>query len=205
MRIRFYIINIVLLIVLGCTSWQAGIVRDDGSSEYYASSKKKKELLSNNPAVKVGKFSNGLSYYIHDNPYPENRLELLLVVNTGSVMEDDDQLGLAHFAEHMAFNGTVKYPKQDLVDYLESIGMKFGPDLNAYTSFDETVYMLQVPVDDEEIVEKAFEILSEWAHNITFDNEEIDKERGVIVEEWRLRRDADARILIKLKCVFLIF
>lgn len=194
MRTSFFIINITLLFMLGCSSWQAGIVRDDGSSEYYASSKKKKELLLNDSDVKVGQFSNGLSYYIHDNPYPEDRLELLLVVNTGSVMEDDDQLGLAHFAEHMAFNGTVKYPKQDLVDYLESIGMKFGPDLNAYTSFDETVYMLQLPVDDPDIVEKGFEILSEWAFNISFDNEEIDKERGVIVEEWRLRRGAEQRI-----------
>jgi len=194
MKVKFIILNIFLLVMFGCSSWQVGIVHDDGSAKYYASSKKKKESLLNDPNVKVGKFDNGLTYYIHNNTYPKDRLELLLVVDTGSVMEDDDQQGLAHFAEHMAFNGTDKYPKQELVDYLESIGMKFGPDLNAYTSFDETVYMLQLPVEDSEIVDKGFEILSEWAFNISFDDEEIDKERGVIVEEWRLRRGAEQRI-----------
>ena len=187
------IVLISMLFVYAC-SWQAGITRDDGTSTYYASNKATNNMLTNDSSVKVDKLDNGMTYYIKNNNYPEDRLELLLVVNAGSVLEDDDQQGLAHFAEHMAFNGTKKYPKQELVDYLESIGMKFGPDLNAYTSFDETVYMLQVPVDDESVVEKAFEILSEWAHEISFDNEEIDKERGVIVEEWRLRRGAQARI-----------
>ena len=187
------IIMFSALFIYSC-SWQAGVVRDDGTSAYFASNVAKKDMLKNDTTVKVDKLDNGLTYYIKKNGYPEDRLELLLVVNAGSVLEDDDQQGLAHFAEHMAFNGTAKYPKQELVDYLESIGMKFGPDLNAYTSFDETVYMLQVPVEDDAVVEKAFEILSEWAHNISFDNDEIDKERGVIVEEWRLRRGANARI-----------
>ena len=120
---------------------------------------------------------------------------MLLVVNAGSVLETDIQQGLAHFVEHMAFNGTKNFPKQDLVDYLESIGLEFGPDLNAYTSFDETVYMLQVPTDDSEKLDKAFQILGDWAHDITFDNEEIDKERGVVVEEWRLRSGAVKRMI----------
>ncbi len=116
------------------------------------------------------------------------------MVKAGSVLEDEDQLGLAHFVEHMAFNGTEHFEKQELVDYLEGIGMRFGPDLNAYTSFDETVYMLMVPTDSAELVATAFQILEDWAHGQVFDHEEIDKERGVIVEEWRLGRGAGARI-----------
>ena len=193
MRIKLYLVIVTIVLFFGC-SGNVGVKFEDGSSKYLESSKSMKNLLENDSSVKVGRFDNGMTYYIKNNSSPEKRLELLLVVNTGSVMEDDDQQGLAHFAEHMAFNGTDKYPKQELVDYLESIGMKFGPDLNAYTSFDETVYMLQLPVEDEEIVEKGFEILSEWAFNISFDDDEIDKERGVIVEEWRLRRGAEQRI-----------
>ena len=192
------LLAVSLFFIFSCSPTTIGYKSSEGEEwEWNNKAAKNEYYVPNDPSVRVGELSNGLKYYIKNNQYPKDRLELLLVVNTGSIMEDDNQQGLAHFAEHMAFNGTTKYPKQDLVDYLESIGMKFGPDLNAYTSFDETVYMLQVPVDDEEIVEKAFEILSEWAHNITFDNEEIDKERGVIVEEWRLRRDADARIFEK--------
>ena len=109
--------------------------------------------------VTVGTFSNGLRYYIRANARPEARAELRLVVNAGSVLEDDDQLGLAHFVEHMAFNGTANFPKQALVDYLERIGMRFGPEINAYTSFDETVYMLTVPTDTATVLETAFQVL----------------------------------------------
>ena len=147
------------------------------------------------PDLVYGKLENGLTYYIKQNGKPENRVELLLVVNTGSIMEEDHQQGLAHFAEHMAFNGTKRFPKQELVNYLESIGMQFGPDLNAYTSFDETVYMLQIPTDDEEKLVKGFEILEDWAHQLQFENEEIDKERGVVIEEWRMRSGARQRLL----------
>ena len=116
------------------------------------------------------------------------------MVDAGSVLEDENQQGLAHFAEHMAFNGTKNFAKQELVDYLELIGMRFGPDLNAYTSFDETVYMLTVPTDSAEVVHTAFQILEDWAHQISFEAEEIDKERGVVIEEWRLRRGAQQRM-----------
>jgi len=150
--------------------------------------------LPTDPKITIGKLKNGLKYYIRENEKPENRAELRLAVNAGSVLEDDDQQGLAHFVEHMAFNGTRNFAKQEIVDYLESIGMQFGPDINAYTSFDETVYMLQVPTDSVEAVENAFQILEDWAHNISFDEEEIDKERGVVVEEWRLGRGAGARM-----------
>ncbi len=140
------------------------------------------------PDIKIEKLDNGLTYYIRVNKKPENRAELRLVLNAGSVLEDDDQQGLAHFLEHMAFNGTQNFQKHELVDYLESIGMRFGPDLNAYTSFDETVYMLQIPTDSVSIMNKAFQILEDWAHQISMEGEEIDKERGVIIEEWRLRK-----------------
>lgn len=152
------------------------------------------DVLPVNPAVTTGTLDNGLTYYIRENQKPEKRAELRLAVKAGSVLEDDDQQGLAHFAEHMAFNGTKHFEKQELVDYLESIGMRFGPDLNASTSFDETIYMLQVPTDSVEIVEKAFQILEDWAHNVSYEDEEIDRERGVIIEEWRLGRGANARI-----------
>jgi zinc protease len=152
------------------------------------------DTLPFDAAVARGQLENGLRYYVRRNAKPENRAELRLVVDVGSLVEDDDQRGLAHFVEHMAFNGSRHFEKQELVDYLERIGMRFGPDVNAYTSFDETVYMLQVPTDEEEILAQAFLILEDWAHGVTFDDEEIDKERGVVVEEWRQGRGAGGRI-----------
>jgi zinc protease len=146
------------------------------------------------PAVSSGRLANGLTYYIRQHDEPRERAELRLVVNAGSILERDDQRGLAHFVEHMAFNGTENFAKQELVDYIETIGMRFGADLNAYTSFDETVYMLTVPTDDPELLATGVQILSEWAGRITFEGDEIDKERGVLVEEWRLGRGAQARI-----------
>ncbi len=145
-------------------------------------------------SVAVGELDNGLRYFVQENDQPENRAELRLVVDVGSIVEDEDQLGLAHFVEHMAFNGTENFEKQELVDYLESIGMQFGPDVNAYTSFDETVYMLQVPMDDPEVLATAFQILKDWAGGVLFESEEVEKERGVVIEEWRLRRGAASRM-----------
>ncbi len=147
------------------------------------------------PKVRIGKLTNGLTYYIRHNSLPEKRVELRLVVNTGSVMEDEDQLGLAHFMEHMNFNGTKRFPKNELVSYLQSIGVEFGADLNAYTGFDETVYMLPVPTDKPGLVEKGLQILEDWAHNALLDSTEIEKERGVVIEEWRLSRGADERMM----------
>lgn len=149
------------------------------------------------PKVTTGQFSNGLRYYIRENKRPENRAELRLVVNAGSVQEDDDQLGLAHFLEHMAFNGTKNFAKHELIEFMESIGMRFGPDLNAYTGFDETVYMLQIPTESPDVMKKAFQILEDWTWALSLENEEIDKERGVIIEEWRLGRGASARMMDK--------
>src|SRR5882672_2148310 len=152
------------------------------------------EKIPLDPAITTGRFANGLRYYVRTNKKPEKRAELRLVVNAGSILEDRDQSGLAHFVEHMAFNGTKHFPKQEMVKFLESIGMRFGPSVNAFTSFDETVYMLEVPTDKPEVLDKAFLILEDWAHNVSFDDTEIDKERGVITEEWRLRRGAGARM-----------
>jgi zinc protease len=147
------------------------------------------------PNVKVGKLSNGLTYYIQKNVKPEKKMELRLVVNAGSILEDPDQRGLAHFMEHMNFNGSKHFPKNELVDYLQKVGVKFGADLNAYTGFDETVYILPISSDDSEIVEKGFTVLEDWAGNNLLDKTEIDKERGVVLEESRLSKGAQERML----------
>jgi len=149
------------------------------------------------PRIRVGKLENGLTYYVLPHHKPEKRAQLWLAVNAGSTLEDDDQQGIAHFVEHMAFNGTSHFPKQAIVDYIELIGMDFGADLNAYTDFDETVYTLAVPTDDPKLITTGLDILHEWAHSITFDPAEIDKERGVVLEEWRLGRGAGERIFDK--------
>src|SRR5947207_13359606 len=109
--------------------------------------------------ITIGKFANGMSYYIRANKKPEKRAELRLVVKAGSILEDDDQQGLAHLVEHMAFNGTKHFPKNDIISFLESIGMRFGADVNAFTSFDETVYILTVPKDKPEVLDKALLVL----------------------------------------------
>ena len=137
------------------------------------------------PRVRIGKLENGLTYYIQQNPKPENKVELRLAINAGSILEEDDQLGLAHFTEHMAFNGTKNFEKNELISYLQSIGIQFGGDLNAYTGFDETVYILPIPSDDEEKLRNGFLVLSDWAGGILMKEEDIDSERSIIVEEWR--------------------
>ncbi|NNF03034.1 MAG: insulinase family protein, partial [Rhodothermales bacterium] len=155
---------------------------------------KNAEQLALDPSIVEGALDSGLRYLIRRNDRPDNRAELRLVLDAGSILENPDQLGLAHFAEHMAFNGTAEFPEQALVDYLESVGMRFGPDINAYTSFDETVYMLQLPTDSVGVLDTGLRILRQWAGDVAFDPDEIEKERGVVVEEWRLRRGGAARI-----------
>ncbi len=147
------------------------------------------------PDIRMGTLDNGLKYYIKKNTKPENRAELRLAVNAGAMQEDDDQQGLAHFVEHMAFNGSTNFKKSELVDYLETVGTRFGPDLNAYTSFDETVYMLQVRTDSAALLDKGMLVLEDWAGGVTFENEEIDKERGVVESEWRSRLSPNQRML----------
>ena len=152
------------------------------------------QAIPADPAVRTGQLPNGLRYYVRQNARPEQRVELRLVVNAGSVLEDDDQRGLAHFTEHMLFNGTRRFKKNDIVSYLESIGVKFGADLNAYTGFDETVYILPVPTDKPELLDRSFEILEDWAGGALFDSTDVVNERGVVLEEWRGGLGADTRV-----------
>ena len=146
------------------------------------------------PDVQKGQLANGLTYYIQKNTRPQKRLELRLVVKAGSVLEDDDQRGLAHFVEHMAFNGSTHFKKHELISYLQSIGLKFGADLNAYTSFNETVYILPVPTDKRADVEKAFLVLQDWAAGVSFEAADMDQERNIVLEELRQGKGAQDRI-----------
>ena len=153
------------------------------------------DVLPVDSKVSIGTLPNGIRYYIRQNEKPENRAELRLVVNTGSINEDEDQLGLAHFLEHTAFNGTRNFKKNELVSYLQSIGVRFGPDLNAQTGFNETIYILPGPSDSMHLVARGFQILEDWAHGQIFDSVEVVNERGVVLEEWRGRKGAQDRML----------
>ncbi len=153
-----------------------------------------KEPVPVDPRITIGYLPNGLRYYVRANGRPYQRAELRLVVSVGSVLEDNDQRGLAHFVEHMAFDGSEHFAKQDLIRFMESIGMRLGPGVNANTSFDETVYVLHVPTDSPEAMRKAFLFFADIAHGLSFDPDAIEKERGVIVEEWRQGRGASARM-----------
>ncbi len=148
------------------------------------------------PAVKTGKLENGLTYYIRHNEWPEKRCDFYIAQRVGSMQEEDDQRGLAHFLEHMCFNGTTHFPGDALKQYLERIGVKFGENLNAYTSFDETVYNINnVNVEIAGAVDSCLLILHDWSHDLLLEDKEIDKERGVIEEEWRVRRSAQLRLI----------
>jgi zinc protease len=148
-----------------------------------------------NPQVKVGKLPNGLIYYIQKNGKPEHRVELRLVVKAGSILEDADQQGLAHFIEHMAFDGSRHFKKHELISYLQSIGVKFGADLSAYTSFDETVYILPIPSDKKENLETGYQVLEDWAQGVAMQDDAIDQERAVVLEEARLGKGANDRMM----------
>ena len=160
------------------------------SSDPYAAHK----AIPTSPKLVKAKLSNGLTYYLQRNAKPEKKAELRLVIKAGSILEDDDQQGLAHFTEHMAFNGSKHFKKNELVSFLESMGVKFGADLNAYTSFDETVYVLPIPTDKPANLDKAIMVLADWASGLSFDHAEIDRERGVVLEEARLGKGADDRL-----------
>lgn len=153
-----------------------------------------KKPIPFDPKVRYGKLPNGMTYYIRKNEEPKKRAELYLINKVGAIQEEDKENGLAHFTEHMAFNGTKSFPKNELVSYLQRAGVKFGDDLNAFTGQDQTVYQLPVPTDSADIFNKAFIVLEDWAHNITFEGAEIDKERGVILEEFRGGKGAQQRM-----------
>ena len=171
---------VLLTLVLGGTSFAQ--LPGTGAKE------KKSDLTAQVPLDKkviYGKLDNGFTYYIRNNKKPENMIQFRLATNAGSIMERDDQQGLAHFCEHMAFNGIKGYPHNEMIDKLQQHGVEFGRDINAYTRFDQTVYYVNMPANDEEMVKMGIEILDGWAGNVLFDQKEIEEERGVIHEEWR--------------------
>jgi len=151
--------------------------------------------LPSDPGVLMGTLDNGLRWYVEENSQPKKRAELRLVIKAGSVLEDDDQLGLAHFLEHMAFNGTENFAENDLISYMESIGMAFGADVNASTGFDRTLYKLTVPTDRPELLERGLQVLRDQGGAMLLEPVQVDKERGVVLEEWRTRRGAQGRIV----------
>jgi zinc protease len=148
-----------------------------------------------NPDIRSGRLRNGLEYFVLHHPHPQDSVTLRLIVDAGSILETDSQAGLAHFVEHMAFNGTAEFDENELVAYLEQLGIQFGPDVNAYTSFDETVYKLDIPAEEEETLHTGFRVMEQWARAISFEQDALDRERGVIVEEWRGGQNASQRIL----------
>lgn len=181
-KIKVFIACIIAVLCLGGYSYgQKGVTN-------------LKDTLPVDPNVIIGKLDNGMTYYIRKNSKPEKRVEFRLAVNAGSVLETKGQLGLAHFTEHMCFNGTTTFPSNKMVDYLQKYGITFGGDLNAYTSFDQTVYMLKVPTDNKNLLDTGLQIIADWANNVTETDKEIDKERGIITEEWRLGLGADDRM-----------
>ncbi|MBX6330584.1 MAG: insulinase family protein, partial [Gemmatimonadaceae bacterium] len=152
------------------------------------------ELLPVDTAVRTGRLANGLTYYIRHNGVPGKRAELRLVVNAGSALEDDDQKGVAHLLEHLAFDGSTHFPGHEMWDYLERLGMRGGADVNASTSFDETVYRIAIPTDSAEVVTRGLQMLGDWMHGLALDSAELERERKVVVEEWRVREGAASRI-----------
>ena len=159
---------------------------------------KKSDLTEKMPIdkkVRIGKLDNGMTYYIRANKKPENRVQFRLVTNAGSVLEDEDQQGLAHFCEHMAFNGTKYFEGNTMISELQKNGIEFGRGINAWTAFDETVYYVDMPTDKPEMIEMGFKILDGWAEGLLFDPDEIEHERGVITEEWRGGLGANERMM----------
>src|SRR5262249_8124411 len=145
------------------------------------------------PEVLVGTLPNGLRYYIRPNGKPARQAELRLVVKAGSALEDDDQRGLAHFVEHMEFEGTEHFPRQSIRDFLSSLGLSIGPDANAATSYDDTQYTLRVPPDVPGALDRALLVLQDWAGSATFDQAGIERERGIVLSEWRMYLGAGER------------
>jgi zinc protease len=160
-----------------------------------ANAQKPTDLIALDKSVKMGKLPNGLSYYIRRYVKPEGKVDLHLAVNAGSVLEREDQQGVAHFLEHMAFNGTKNFPKNELTNYLQKAGVRFGADLNAHTGFDETVYDLPISSKDEKVLNNGYQVIRDWAGNCLLETEEIDKERGIILEEKRMRQGAGMRMM----------
>jgi len=189
--IKLSVVSAILMVLLSCASGAKAVL-----SSGLGKATDPVPFMQN---ARTGTLPSGLHYYLLENSKPGGRAFLTLAVDAGSVLETDDERGLAHFVEHMAFNGTVRFPKSDLIDYLRSLGMRFGPEVNAFTSFDETVYGIEVPVETgpdgrKAIPDKALDVLDDWTWGMTFDPAEVDSERKVILEEYRLGLGAGERI-----------
>ena len=157
------------------------------------------------PSTRVGKLANGLTYYIRYHKEPRERANFYIIQNVGAILEEDDQNGLAHFLEHMAFNGTKHFPgRKGITDMFEKRGVQFGRNVNAYTAQDETVYLINdVPTKNPGLLDTCLLVLHDWSHYLTLVDEEIDSERGIIAEEWRTRRNPDFRTRAKVIPVLL--
>ena len=191
--IRFAVILALLSAVFACT----GLPK--AGNEAFGGLGRGADPVPLMEKLKTGTLPSGLRYFILENQMPEKRAYLTLAVDAGSVLETEDEQGLAHFVEHMAFNGTTRFPEAELVNYLRSLGMRFGPEVNAYTSFDETVYGIEVPVETGEdglrrIPDTALAVLDDWTRAITFAPADVDDERAVIIEEYRSSLGAMDRI-----------
>lgn len=203
------IVAIIVIILLFFTGKEKKVKKKTTPKkvEQVVKTEPKKEIVKkvvkneNSKGLIVGKLPNGLTYYIYKNKKPKNNATLNLVVKAGSLMEDDNQRGLAHFTEHMAFNGTKKFKKNDMVKYLQSLGLSFGGDLNAYTTFDRTVYELQIPTTQKDL-EAGIDVLKEWSKNLIFSPSEVDGEKNVVLEEWRLDQGLSHRMMEMQKDVF---
>jgi zinc protease len=187
-RIRFVLLVSTIVAALGIAGAQQSAIPPAVRAATL------EQMVPVDPLITVGTLPNGFRYYLRENRLPQARAELRLAVKAGSVLEDDDQRGLAHFVEHMAFNGTKNFPGDAVGTFMQSLGVRFGAHVNAHTSFDETVYELQIPTDNPAVLDRSLLILEDFARNVTFDPVEIDKERGVILEEWRLGLGAGERI-----------
>src|SRR5215472_6896361 len=191
---RFSRAATILLLVLLALASRQGLRAQQSDSGARPPTFAGNTVLPLDPAVRTGTLSNGLKFYIRKNARPEKRVSLRLAVKAGSLEESDDQLGLAHLIEHMAFNGSEHFKSGEVFSYFERVGARLGPHVNASTSFDETIYMLELPTDQGEVVAKGLTALADFAGGLTFDPTEVDKERGVVIEEWRGGLGAGSRI-----------
>jgi zinc protease len=192
---------ILFLPIFSCSS--SGKIVEKAEIEAYGGLGRPEDPVPFMKEVRTGKLPGGLSYFLLENSRPENRVYLTLAVDAGSVLEKDDEQGLAHFVEHMAFNGTTRFPESELIGYLRSLGMRFGPEVNAYTSYDRTVYGIEVPTEAEagagkRVPAKALAVLDDWTRAIVFNPKDVDEERAVIMEEYRSRLGAGDRVTRKM-------
>src|SRR3954454_3275193 len=191
--LRFSLLGSLLLAVGSFASAQTPTPAGQETSAASGAKYSLSQQMPVDPAAVLGTLPNGLRYYVRANAKPAHRAELRLVVKAGSVLEDDDQQGLAHFVEHMEFEGTRHFPRQSIVDFLSSLGLSIGPDANAATSFDDTQYTLRVPTDVPGVLDRALLVLEDWAGGASFEQRGIDRERGIVLSEWRMHLGAKER------------